>query len=100
MTQKEFNEKYKDHLTEGFETQGLEFDILPVTEYLDKLFQQLIAEDPLFKYAQIKLKFGYVRFYTTVDMEKEFEVEDKIQDLVDEYNKTKPDDTREESKKE
>ena len=33
MTSREFNEKYKEHIPQGW--YGLSFDILEVTEYLD-----------------------------------------------------------------
>lgn len=65
MTAKEFNEKYKDYIEEGFEDQGLSFDEPVVTDYLDKLFTDLI-KIPGFQYSQIKLKFGMCRFYTNL----------------------------------
>lgn len=63
MTRDEFNEKYKAFIEPGFEDQGLEFDIPDVTEYLDKIFEDLI-KIPGFYYSQIKVKFGTCRFYT------------------------------------
>lgn len=89
MTANEFNNKYKDFLEEGH--YGLGFDILEVTEYLDKEFQQLILI-PDFKYMQIKLKFGMARFYCTPNSINSLAIEDKIDKIVKETdlkNKTK-----------
>jgi hypothetical protein len=60
MTADNFNEKYKQYIPEGF--YGLEFDIPVVTDYLDKVMQDLITI-PGFELQQIKLKFGTARFY-------------------------------------
>ncbi len=85
MTEKQFNEKYKDYIEEGFD--GLEFDIPAVTEYLDKIFTDLIKVEG-FKYAQIKLKFGFARFYCeprTIDTN---EIENNINVLVKAFSIT------------
>jgi hypothetical protein len=61
MTTKEFNEKYKDFLEEGH--YGLAINDNPeVIDFLDKIFEDL-TRIPGFKFYQIKLKFGFARFY-------------------------------------
>ena len=62
MTRKDFNKKYKDFIEPGFE--GLEFDNLELVSLLDTLFEDL-TKIPGFTYSQIKIKFGYPRFYST-----------------------------------
>ena len=82
MTQDAFNIKYEQYLEQGFETQGLEFDIPEVTEYLDKQFQTLIHING-FKYSQIKLKFGYRRVYMeNVDIETLNAIETDINTII------------------
>ncbi len=61
MTSSEFNEKYKDHLEEGFE--GLLFLNQEVIDYCDKIFQILLITNPDFTYSQIKRKWGTSRVY-------------------------------------
>ena len=41
MTAEEFNEKYKNWIEPGFEEQGLEFDVIGVTNFLDAIFKDL-----------------------------------------------------------
>jgi hypothetical protein len=65
MNVNEFNEKYSDYIEDGFE--GLEFDHPEVVDYLDQEFTQAIAEDPDFEFAQVKMKFGTSRVYSTSD---------------------------------
>jgi hypothetical protein len=82
MTQAAFNIKYEQYLEEGFENQGLQFDIPEVTEYLDKQFQTLIHIKD-FKYSQIKLKFGYPRVYMqNVDIETINAIETDILNII------------------
>ena len=54
MTSNKFNEKYKDHLEEGFE--GLVFLNEEIIDYCDKIFQILLITNPNFTYSQIKRK--------------------------------------------
>ena len=63
MTQKEFNEKYKDYLEEGH--YGLAINNQQIIDYLNIVFQDLIRI-PGFKYYQIKTKFNTCRFYTNL----------------------------------
>jgi len=65
MTAQEFNEKYKAYIEKGFEYGPLEFDVPEATEFLDKVFTDLILI-PNFTFAQIKVKFNSVRFYSTL----------------------------------
>ena len=55
MTASEFNKKYDKYIPEGW--YGLSFDIPNVTEYLDKVMEDLITI-PGFELHQIKLKFN------------------------------------------
>lgn len=89
MTSKEFNEKYKEFLEEGFEDQGLSFDSPNCTLFLDDIFKELTMI-PGFKYSQIKLKFGDCRFYTTLRSALESLIEQKINKILrDEKNHEK-----------
>lgn len=65
MNKKQFNEKYKEFLTEGF--YGLAIQDQEVIDYLDDIFGNVLVYLPNFKYQQIKVKWGYVRFYADVD---------------------------------
>ena len=93
MTQKEFNEKYKQYIPEGWF--GLEFDIPKVTEYLDSIMEDGLLNLPGFEIHQIKLKFGMCRFYFEtalpnkkmqfiIEMGIEQEVNNIIKNLKDE----------------
>jgi len=88
MTTKEFNEKYKQYIPEGW--YGLEFDIPIVTEYLDEVMQDLITI-PGFELHQIKLKFGMARFYFKADWKNkglELAIEFKIEEMINKLIKT------------
>lgn len=76
MTQDEFNKKYSKYIELGF--YGLEFDIPEVTEYLYKSFDNLINGSKEFEISQIKLKFGYCRFYSSLSREENKAFEDSI----------------------
>ena len=65
MTREEFNEKYKDHIEEGFE--GLAFEVPVVTHLLDWIWEQRIRINPDFEFAQVKSKFGNARIYSNWD---------------------------------
>lgn len=84
MTADEFNGKYKAYIEEGFEDQGLEFDIPSVTKFLDGIFTDLVWI-PGFHYSQIKLKFGMARFYAKVGSEMMLLIEAKIDYLVSQH---------------
>lgn len=78
-TSKEFNEKYKDFLEEGY--YGLSFDNEEFITWLDGKFQEFIKK-PGFKYSQIKVKFGTGRFYCKgLSIEQVMEIEHKITEL-------------------
>lgn len=62
MTQREFNEKYKQWIPSGWG--GLEFEVDEVTEYLDLVMQDMTLI-PGFELHQIKMKFDWPRFYFT-----------------------------------
>jgi len=79
MTVDEFNEKYKDYLEKGH--YGLAIDHQKVIEYLDKKFEEFIKV-PDFKYYQIKIKFGFSRFYADLDVENLNKVEDEIDNIL------------------
>lgn len=80
LTCDDFNEKYKEYLEQGFE--GLTISDNHVIMYLDKLFADLIKIEG-FKYSQVKLKFGMVRFYgNNISHELCYAIEDKIADII------------------
>jgi len=94
MTAYEFNTKYKQYIPEGW--YGLEFDIPPVTEYLDKIMKDLFITIPGFELHQVKLKFNMARFYFETNMkDKSLEallgnkIESKINELVKEHDEKK-----------
>ena len=64
MTQREFNEKYKQWIPAGWG--GLEFEVPEVIEYLDLVMQDMTLI-PGFELHQIKMKFDWPRFYFTTD---------------------------------
>ena len=94
MTANEFNEKYKPYIPKGW--YGLDFDIPEVTDYLDKVMEDLIMI-PGFELHQVKLKFNMARFYfqtnwkdKSLETELEIKIENQINKLVKEhYEKNK-----------
>ena len=67
MTQIEFNQKYRQWIPQGWS--GLDFDDPKVTEYLDKIMQDMIMI-PGFELHQIKMKWDWPRFYFTTDFKE------------------------------
>lgn len=87
MTASEFNKKYNKYIPEGW--YGLSFDIPNVTEYLDKVMEDLITI-PGFELHQIKLKFNMARFYFETnwkDKGLEAAIENKIESKINELVK-------------
>lgn len=80
MTSDDFNKKWQDHLENGH--YGLAIDDDGVIEYLDKKFEEFKVEYPDFEYSQIKMKFGYSRFYSTLPYEINMEIEKEIDKLI------------------
>ena len=90
MTAEEFNEKYKQYIPEGW--YGLEFNIVEVTDYLDKEMEDLILI-PGFELHQVKLKFNMARFYfetnwkdKSLEVALMFKIESRINELVKEHD--------------
>jgi hypothetical protein len=79
MTSEDFNFKYSLYIEEGFT--GLQFDVPEVTEFLDKVFQDF-ARICGFQFCQIKLKFGYARFYSNLSKTLESLVEQEINKII------------------
>lgn len=86
MTNNDFNVKYNKYLEEGH--YGLDINIIEVIDFLDNIFQDFI-KIPGFKYTQIKLKFGYCRFYTTLNIELTFAIEYWVNQIIKDNNKMK-----------
>jgi len=63
MTTKEFDKKYAEYLTPGFD--GMEFEDPEIIDLCDQYFQEWI-KIPEFDYQQIKSKFGTSRVYCGV----------------------------------
>ena len=80
MNISEFNEKYKNYIEEGFE--GLSIHDENVIDFLDGVFVDIVTDFPDFKYAQIKLKFDMVRFYSSLPFAIERKIEDEIQRIL------------------
>jgi hypothetical protein len=79
-TSDQFNEKYKDYLEQGH--YGLDIDQEEIIEFLDKIFGDL-TKIPGFTYAQIKLVFGYSRFYADgISSTMCFMIENRINQLL------------------
>ena len=90
MTAKEFNEKYKQYIPEGW--YGLGFNIPEVTDYLDKVMEELIMI-PGFELHQVKLKFNMARFYFETNWKEKgleaalmVKIESEINKLVKEHD--------------
>jgi hypothetical protein len=90
MTAEEFNGKYKQYIPEGW--YGLEFNIVEVTDYLDKEMEDLILI-PGFELHQVKLKFNMARFYfetnwkdKSLEVALMFKIESRINELVKEHD--------------
>ena len=79
MTTIEFNTKYKDFLEEGH--YGLDIMDKEVISYLDDIFKDL-TQIPGFKFKQIKLKFGYCKFYSTLCLQLELSIEKQIEFIL------------------
>jgi hypothetical protein len=93
MTAEEFNKKYKQYIPEGW--YGLEFNIVEVTDYLDKEMEDLILI-PGFELHQVKLKFNMARFYFETNWKDkgleavlETKIENKINELVKQHDEKK-----------
>jgi hypothetical protein len=80
MTTEDFNKKYSDYLETGH--YGLAINNEEVINYLDRVFEEKLIHIPGFKYSQIKVKFGYCRFYC-----KGIQIPDElIERIVDDIN--------------
>ena len=79
MKQKEFNDKYRDYIEDGF--RGCDLINEKTLDYLDSKFQEYI-KIPDFKFKQIKSKWGYFCFYATgISQEECNEVELKLKEI-------------------
>jgi len=90
MTQQEFNAKYKQWIPNGWS--GLEFDIPEVTEYMERVMQDMILI-PGFELHQIKMKSNWPRFYFTTDFKQkalELAIAVKVQEEISRLVKPKP----------
>ena len=76
-----FNEKYEQFIEPGG-YYGLDIDIPEVTAFLDVLFGSTLRHVPGFMYAQIKLKFGLARVYTSLPHEVNTMIERGIDSIV------------------
>jgi len=82
-TAKEFNEKYGNFLEEGH--YGMAIDLPEIVDFLDHIFQDLVKING-FKYIQIKVKFGYARFYTKgISSDMCYMIEGKLNQMLKAY---------------
>lgn len=85
MTNQEFNEKYKNYLEKGWG--GMEAGNSKLIDWFDKLFSSiLIKENKDFKYQQIKIKFGFVRFYSSLSIKAQEIIESTANKVYNERN--------------
>ena len=88
MTNQEFNEKYKNYLEKGWG--GMEAGNSKLIDWFDKLFTSiLIKENKDFKYQQIKIKFGYVIFYSSLRRNQQKIIESTANKVYNENNKNR-----------
>lgn len=80
MTDQEFNEKYNNYLTDGYD--GCNLNIAECIEWLDKVFEALILI-PDFTYQQVKWKFGKARFYCENSCINPYLIEQKLNQIYD-----------------
>lgn len=73
MTRDEFNDKWNEYLEEGH--YGVDIGNALVIQYLDSEFKKETESNPLFKYFQVKLKFGMARVYTNSKMDSVWQTE-------------------------
>lgn len=64
MTNSEFNDKWKAYLEAGHYGLAIGYD--SVIEYLDTEVMPLLVQIEGFTFSQIKMKFGGIRFYTSL----------------------------------
>ena len=88
-----FNQKYKQYIPNDW--YGLGFNISDVTDYLDKVMEELILI-PGFELHQIKLKFNTARFYFETNWKDKsleaalmIKIESRINELVKEHDEKK-----------
>lgn len=81
LTAEAFNEKYKDYLEDKH--YGLDLHKPEAIEYLDKKFQEFI-KIPGFQYSQIKSKWDYFCFYSTLPAKETNEVEKHLKEIYNE----------------
>ena len=86
MTRIEFNQKYKDYIeVQGdIPFDGLCFDYETITDFLDDIFENVFTKIQGFQFSQIKLKFGYCRFYSNLSS---VQMTNLIQDKINNYFK-------------
>ena len=65
MNANEFNLKYKSYLELNF--YGLIIENKKVIKYLDRQFKEEIEINPLFTYAQVKIKFGFCSIHANTE---------------------------------
>ena len=83
MTPEQFNTKYADYLEKGH--YGVSINDFEFLNWLDNKFQEFIKL-PNFSFSQIKLKFGFGRFYCEgLTNEQIREVENKITEICKSY---------------
>lgn len=61
-------------------------EIPKLIDWFDKLFSTLIKENEGFKYSQIKLKFGHVRFYSSLSIDAGQIIESTANKVLNERN--------------
>lgn len=76
MTNIDFNKKYKKYLAEGY--YGMSPNNPKIIDWFDRVFSSVLVKIPNFKYYQIKLKFGYITFYSNLSEFENYKKSDEI----------------------
>lgn len=80
MTATEFNNKYSQWLEKGH--YGLDIDHPKVIKFLDEIFQDLI-KIPDFQFTQIKTKFNFICFYSSLSISLNSIIEQRILKILE-----------------
>ena len=86
MNSEEFNAKWKHHIEEGFEDQGMMINNPLVIDYVDVVFSCWEGVGVPFTFSQIKSKFGMIRAYVTLNGKDHNELEDVLNSYVKNNN--------------
>lgn len=76
MNVSDFNKKYAQYLEFGH--YGASINDERFLKYLDEMFMNIIFHHPKFKFTQVKVKFGQIRFYSNLSMQLQLQLESEL----------------------